>query len=329
MLDRKNILVTGGTGSFGNEFVYYLLKNYKCNKIIIFSRDELKQHNMKIKFNKYKNLRFLIGDIRDLDRLKYAFRDVDFVIHAAALKQVPIAEYNPLEFIKTNIIGSSNIVTAALDNKVKKVIALSTDKAVNPVNLYGATKLCAEKIFIDANAITGRSSTKFSIVRYGNVLNSRGSVIPLILKAKSENKKEVPLTDERMTRFFISLNDAIKFEIKSLKMMDKGEIFVPKMQSFFIKDLIKSIYPSSKLKKIGIRPGEKIDELLISKNESSDAYELKDGYVLISKKTYFFSNLREKLKKSKNLFEYNSRDNDKFLNKKQIMKLLNNKNLRF
>ena len=329
MLDRKNILVTGGTGSFGNEFVYYLLKNYKCNKIIIFSRDELKQHNMKIKFNKYKNLRFLIGDIRDLDRLKYAFRDVDFVIHAAALKQVPIAEYNPLEFIKTNIIGSSNIVTAALDNKVKKVIALSTDKAVNPVNLYGATKLCAEKIFIDANAITGRSSTKFSIVRYGNVLNSRGSVIPLILKAKSENKKEVPLTDERMTRFFISLNDAIKFVIKSLKMMDKGEIFVPKMQSFFIKDLIKSIYPSSKLKKIGIRPGEKIDELLISKNESSDAYELKDGYVLISKKTYFFSNLREKLKKSKNLFEYNSRDNDKFLNKKQIMKLLNNKNLRF
>ena len=324
MFNKKNILITGGTGSFGNEFVYHLLKNYKCNKVIIFSRDELKQHNMKIKFNSFKNLRFLIGDIRDLERLKFAFRDVDYVVHAAALKQVPIAEYNPLEFIKTNIMGSSNIVTAALDNQVKKVIALSTDKAVNPINLYGATKLCAEKIFIDANAITGRKFTKFSIVRYGNVLNSRGSVIPIILKAKSENKKEVPLTDERMTRFFISLNEAVKFVIRSLNLMDKGEIFVPKMPSVYIKDLIKTIYPSCKFKKVGIRPGEKIDELLISEIESSDAYEIKDGYVLISKKTYFASKLKEKLKKNKNLFEYNSRDNKQFLSKKQISRLLKN-----
>ena len=325
MFNNKNIIITGGTGSFGNSFVPYLLKNFKCNKIIIFSRDELKQHDMRLKFSKFKNLRFLIGDIRDLDRLKFAFRNVDYIVHAAALKHVPIAEYNPLEFIKTNIMGSNNIVTAALDNKVKKVIALSTDKAVNPMNLYGATKLCAEKIFIDANAITGKNSTKFSIVRYGNVLNSRGSVIPLILKAKSENKKEVPLTDERMTRFFISLSEAVKFVVRSFNLMDKGEIFVPKMPSVFIKDLIKSIYPTCKFKIIGIRPGEKIDELLISENESADAYELKGGYALISKKTYFSSKLKDKLKKNKTLFEYNSRENNQFLTKQQISKLLRNK----
>ena len=325
MFNKKNILITGGTGSFGNEFVSHLLKNYKCNKIIVFSRDELKQYNMKIKFNKSKNLRFLIGDIRDLDRLKFAFRNVDFVVHAAALKHVPIAEYNPLEFIKTNIIGSSNIVTAALDNQVQKVLALSTDKAVNPINLYGATKLCAEKIFVDANAITGGNTTRFSIVRYGNVLNSRGSIIPLILKIKSENKKIVPLTDERMTRFFISLNEAARFVDKSFKLMDKGEIFIPKMLSVYIKDLIKSIYPQCELKKVGIRPGEKIDELLISENESADAYELKDGYVLISKKTFFSSKLKDKLKKNKNLFEYNSKDNKQLLGQKQISKLLKNK----
>jgi UDP-N-acetylglucosamine 4,6-dehydratase len=325
MFNNKNILITGGTGSFGNEFVSHLIKNYKCNKIIIFSRDELKQYDMRIKFNGFKNLRFLIGDIRDLDRLKFAFRDVDFAVHAAALKHVPIAEYNPLEFIKTNIMGSSNIVTAALDSQVKKVMALSTDKAVNPMNLYGATKLCAEKIFIDANAISGRNSTKFSIVRYGNVLNSRGSIIPLILKIKSENKKEIPLTDERMTRFFISLSEAAKFVDKSFNLMDKGEIFIPKMPSVFIKDLIKAIYPSCRLKTIGIRPGEKIDELLMSENESSDAYELKNGYALISKKTFFSSKLKDKLKKNKTLFEYNSRENKQFLTQQQISKLLKNK----
>lgn len=325
MFNNKNILITGGTGSFGNAFVSYLLKNFKCNKIIIFSRDELKQHDMKLKFSKFKNLRFFIGDIRDLDRLKFAFRNVDYIVHAAALKQVPVAEYNPLEFIKTNITGSSNIVSAALDNQVNKVIALSTDKAVNPINLYGATKLCAEKIFLDANAISGKKSTRFSIVRYGNVLNSRGSIIPLILKIKSEKKIEVPLTDERMTRFFISLTDAVKFVINSFKLMDKGEIFVPKMPSVFIKDLIKSIYPTCKIKNIGIRPGEKIDEMLISEIESDDAYDLKDGYVLISKKTYFSSKLKDKLKKNKTLFEYNSRENNQFLTKQQISKLLRNK----
>ena len=325
MFNKKNILITGGTGSFGAAFASYILKNYNCKKVIIFSRDELKQHDMKIKFNDFKNLRFLIGDIRDLERLKFAFKDVDYVVHAAALKHVPIAEYNPLEFIKTNIIGSNNVITAALDNNIRKVIALSTDKAVNPSNLYGATKLCAEKIFIDANAITGRNLTKFSVVRYGNVLNSRGSIIPLILKAKSENNREVLLTDERMTRFFISLINSVKFVIKSFNLMDKGEIFVPKMPSVYIKDLIKTIYPNCKFKKIGIRPGEKIDEVLISENESSDAYEIKDGYVIISKKTYFTSKLKNKLKKNQNLFEYNSKDNDKFLSRKQISELLKNK----
>ena len=325
MFNNKNILITGGTGSFGIEFVSHLLKNYRCNKIIIFSRDEHKQHDMRLKFSKFKNLRFLIGDIRDLDRLKFAFRNVDYIVHAAALKHVPIAEYNPLEFIKTNITGSSNIIAAAIDNQVKKVIALSTDKAVNPINLYGATKLCAEKIFLDANAISGTKSTKFSVVRYGNVLNSRGSIIPLILKKKSEKKIEVPLTDERMTRFFISLTDAVKFVISCFKLMDKGEIFVPKMPSVFIKDLIKSIYPTCKIKNIGIRPGEKIDEMLISEIESADAYELKNSYALISKKTYFSSKLKDKLKKNKTLFEYNSRENNQFLTKQQISKLLRNK----
>ena len=250
MFNNKNILITGGTGSFGNHFVSHLLKNFKCKKIIVLSRDELKQYDMAIKFKKYKNLRFLIGDIRDIDRINFAFRNVDYIVHAAALKQVPIAEYNPLEFIKTNISGASNIVNAAINNKVKKVIALSTDKAVNPINLYGATKLCAEKIFLDANALSGSNPTKFSIVRYGNVLNSRGSIIPLILKHKLENKKDFPLTDERMTRFFIDLNDAAKFVCNSFKLMDKGEIFIPKMYSMLIKDLVQSIFPNCKLKKL-------------------------------------------------------------------------------
>ena len=325
MFNNKNILVTGGTGSFGSEFVPHLLNNFKCNKVIVFSRDELKQHDMRMKLSKHENLRFFIGDIRDLDRLKFAFRDVDFIVHAAALKQVPIAEYNPLEFIKTNITGSSNVISAAIENNVKKVIALSTDKAVNPINLYGATKLCSEKIFLDANSLSGRSPTKFSVVRYGNVLNSRGSIIPIILKKRLENKKEVPLTDERMTRFFINLSDAVKFVVASFKIMDKGEIFVPKMPSLFIKDLIKTIYPSCKIKNIGIRPGEKIDEILISETESHDCYELKDGYALISKKAYYSSKLTGQLKKCKTIFEYSSRKNNNFLTKPKILKLLKNK----
>ena len=230
MLNNKTILITGGTGSFGHACVNYLLRNYKCKKIIIFSRDELKQYNMEKLYSSKSNLRFFIGDVRDLSRLKMAFQGVDYVIHAAAIKHVPIAEYNPLECIKTNIYGSSNIVTAALEAKVKKVIALSTDKAVNPINLYGATKLCAEKVFIAANALTG-NKTNFSVVRYGNVLNSRGSIIPLIMKYKKEKKPNFPLTHKNMTRFFISLEDSVEFVMQSLKNMDKGEIFIPKIKS--------------------------------------------------------------------------------------------------
>ena len=323
MFNNKVILITGGTGSFGNACVEYLLKNFKCKKIIIFSRDEMKQYQMKARFIDKKNLRFFLGDVRDLDRLKFAFKNVDYVIHAAALKHVPAAEYNPLECIKTNIYGSSNIVSAAINAKVKKVLALSTDKAVNPVNLYGATKLCAEKIFIDGNAISGKNSTSFSIVRYGNVLSSRGSIIPLIKKLKFENKKTIPLTDEKMTRFFINLTDAVKFVLSSFKMMDKGEIFIPKMPSVYIKDLMKTIYPKANIKIVGIRPGEKIDELLISKDESLDTFTFNNGYVLIPNKLYFKSKLKKKLKKLVKRFEYNSKDNDNFLNKNKIQSLLN------
>ncbi len=325
MFNKKVILITGGTGSFGNAFVNYLLKNYRCKKIIIFSRDELKQFNMQKKFEKYTNLRFFIGDIRDLERLKLAFKGVDFIVHAAALKHVPIAEYNPHECIKTNIDGSNNIITAAIEAKVKKVIALSTDKAVNPINLYGATKLCAEKLFVTANALSG-SATNFSVVRYGNVLNSRGSIIPLILKYKNEGKKNFPLTSEKMTRFFISLENSVKFVVKSLKVMHKGEIFIPKMPSVYIKDLINALYPNVSMKLTGIRPGEKIDELLISKDESAQTVEYKDSYIIFPNNTFVVSkllknsNLKNKLKN----FEYSSRNNKKFLNQKKIKSFLKN-----
>ena len=322
MFDNKTILITGGTGSFGNAFITYLLKNYKCKKIIVFSRDELKQFNMQKKFEGKKNLRFFIGDIRDLERLKLAFKNVDYVVHAAALKHVPIAEYNPLECIKTNIDGSNNIITAAIEAKVKKVIALSTDKAVNPINLYGATKLCAEKLFVTANALSG-SATNFSVVRYGNVLNSRGSIIPLILKYKNEGKKNFPLTSEKMTRFFISLENSVKFVVQSLKIMHKGEIFIPKMPSVYIKDLINALYPNVSIKLTGVRPGEKIDELLISKDESAQTVEYKDNYIIFPNNTFVVSKLyKNNFKNKLKNFEYSSRNNRNFLNLKKLKSFL-------
>ena len=322
MFDNKTILITGGTGSFGNAFITYLLKNYKCKKIIVFSRDELKQFNMQKKFEGKKNLRFFIGDIRDLERLKLAFKNVDYVVHAAALKHVPIAEYNPLECIKTNIDGSNNIITAAIEAKVKKVIALSTDKAVNPINLYGATKLCAEKLFVTANALSG-SATNFSVVRYGNVLNSRGSIIPLILKYKNEGKKNFPLTSEKMTRFFISLENSVKFVVQSLKIMHKGEIFIPKMPSVYIKDLINALYPNVSIKLTGVRPGEKIDELLISKDESAQTVEYKDNYIIFPNNTFVVSKLyKNNFKNKLKNFEYSSRNNKNFLNLKKLKSFL-------
>ncbi len=320
-LKGKIVLITGGTGSFGKACVKYLLKQ-KLKKIIVLSRDELKQDEMRKRLDS-NIIRYLLGDIRDLERLKFAFKNVDYVIHAAALKQVPAAEYNPDEFIKTNINGSNNIITAAIDCDVKKVLALSTDKAVNPINLYGATKLCAEKLFLNANAMSGHG-TNFSIVRYGNVINSRGSIIPLILSLKKKNQKIVPLTNYNMTRFFVKIEDAVRFVINSLNIMDKGEIFIPKMSRAKIVDIIKAIYPAAEYKLIGIRPGEKIDEVLISNDESNQTYELKDYYILHPTNSQFKSKILNKIKDFKKInknFLYSS-SMKPFLSIKQIKSLI-------
>ena len=264
---NKSILITGATGSFGKCFVKEILKEkYKFKRIIIFSRDELKQFEMEKEFSikKYKSLRYFIGDIRDKNRLKSAFEDVDIVIHAAALKQVPAAEYNPTEYIETNIVGAKNIIEVSLEKKVKKVIALSTDKAVSPINLYGATKLCSDKLFIAANNFKGKKNISFSVVRYGNVLGSRGSVVPFFKNFNGKNF--FPITDLNMTRFSLTIEEGVSFVIKSLYMSIGGEIFVPKIPSYKIKDLAQAINPYAKLKIIGIRPGEKIHEDLISIN---------------------------------------------------------------
>ena len=282
MLNNKNILITGGTGSFGNELVPFLLKKFNPRKVIIFSRDEYKQSIMKSKFkdSEIKKLRFLLGDVRDIERLKMAMRDVDFVIHAAALKQVPAAEYNPMEFVKTNIHGAENVVLAALHNNVKKIIALSTDKAANPINLYGSTKLASDKIFIAANKITGVNKNKFSIVRYGNVIGSRGSVIPIFKEFIQKKKNYFPITDKRMTRFWFTLQDSIKFVLQCLKIMEGGEIFVPKIPSIRITDLAKAMNSNYKLKIIGIRPGEKIHEQMCPAESSLNTLEYKKFYII-------------------------------------------------
>jgi len=317
----KNILITGGTGSFGQACVRFLIKlNFR--KIIILSRDELKQDEMNKKF-KSEKIRYLLGDIRDLDRLKFAFKEVDYVIHAAALKQVPAAEYNPVEFIKTNIYGSNNIISAAIESNVQKVIALSTDKAVSPINLYGATKLCAEKLFLNANAMSGQG-TKFSVVRYGNVINSRGSIVPIVNNLKKEKIKIVPITDLNMTRFFIQIDDAVKFVIKCLKIMDKGEVFIPKMPAAKIIDLVKTIYSEAKFKIIGIRPGEKINEILISEDESDTTYELKNMYVLINENSQVKSKILKKIstfRKTKKGFVYSSNPK-KMMTKTELKQIL-------
>ena len=273
MLNNKKILITGGTGSFGKKLVSFLLQNYKCKKIIVFSRDELKQSEMLYENQKSsKILRFFIGDVRDYQRVKLAMKDVDIVFHAAALKNVPLAEYNPFEAVKTNILGAQNLVDAALETNVEKVLALSTDKASSPINLYGATKLASDKLFIAANNIKGKIKTKFSVVRYGNVMGSRGSVIPIFIKYKKKNF--LPITDVRMTRFNITLNEAILFVLNSLKIMEGGEIFVPKIPSFKVTDLAKAMYPNKKIKLIGLRPGEKIHEEMITCSDSHSCIDL-------------------------------------------------------
>jgi UDP-N-acetylglucosamine 4,6-dehydratase len=282
-LNNKTILVTGGTGSFGNQFVETIIKNYKPKKLIIFSRDELKQYEMSQKFSpdQYDFMRYFIGDVRDYSRLEMALRGVDIVIHAAALKHVPIAEYNPYECIHTNVIGAENIVRASFKNGVKKVLALSTDKAVSPINLYGASKLAAEKIFIAANNIRGEDPTIFSVVRYGNVVGSRGSVVPFFKKLINEDQDSLPITDEAMTRFWITLNQGVDFVLSNLALMQGGEIFVPKIPSMKIVDLAQALKPGIKTHIIGIRPGEKLHEWMLTADESLNTVETKDRYILV------------------------------------------------
>ncbi|MGA1933325.1 UDP-N-acetylglucosamine 4,6-dehydratase (inverting) [Arcobacter sp. YIC-464] len=327
MFDGKNILITGGTGSFGKKYTKTLLQKYKPKKIIIYSRDELKQYEMAQEFND-PCMRYFIGDVRDANRLKKAFKDVDYVIHAAALKHVPIAEYNPMECIKTNINGAQNVIDAALDNGVKKVIALSTDKAANPVNLYGATKLASDKLFVAANNLVGEQDIKFSVVRYGNVLCSRGSVIPYFQKLIDNGEKELPITDEKMTRFMITLQDGVDFVLKNFERMQGGEIFVPKIPSLKIVDLAKFIAPNLPHKIIGIRPGEKLHEIMCPADDSHLTYEFEDHYVITptikftSDKNYETNLLGEKGTHVKQGFEYNSGNNDKWLNKEEFLELL-------
>jgi UDP-N-acetylglucosamine 4,6-dehydratase len=331
ILNNKSLLITGGTGSLGNELTSFLLKKFNLKKIIIFSRDELKQseHNKKFKrFDKKNILRYFLGDVRDADRLKFAFKNVDIIIHTAALKHVDQAEYNPYEFINTNINGAKNIIQASLENDVEKVIALSTDKAVNPINLYGATKLASDKLFVSANNLTGNNKTRFAVVRYGNVINSRGSVAPFFLELRNNFSKFIPITHEKMTRFSITLQQSVDFILSSLNEMRGGEIFVPKIPSVRIIDLAKTIAPNIPVKIIGIRPGEKIKEVLCSSDEFFNVIEFKNYFLIKPSVKFIDSNVnfqinknKEKGKKVKEGFEYNS-ENNRFLNLSSIKELL-------
>lgn len=281
MLDNKTILITGGTGSFGNYFTSYVLRTYKPKKIIIYSRDEFKQFNMRNKFKEHDSiLRFFIGDVRDKERLLRAFNGVDYCIHAAAMKQVPACEYNPIEAIKTNINGATNVIDAALDRNVSKVVALSTDKAVNPVNLYGGTKLVSDKLFVSANAYSGATGTVFSIVRYGNVAGSRGSVIPFFAGLINQGKKSLPITDFRMTRFWIDLEQGVQLVLKALSESKGGETYISKIPSFKITDLAQAMLPGCELEEVGIREGEKLHEVMVAKEDSPHTFEYDKHYII-------------------------------------------------
>ncbi|WP_458700341.1 UDP-N-acetylglucosamine 4,6-dehydratase (inverting) [Sulfurospirillum sp. 1307] len=327
MFNGANILITGGTGSFGKKYTKILLENYKPNKIIIYSRDELKQYEMAGEYNN-TCMRYFIGDVRDEKRLRKAMYGVDFVIHAAALKHVPVAEYNPMEAIKTNINGAQNVIDTSLEEGVKKVIALSTDKAANPINLYGATKLASDKLFVAANNISGGRKTKFSVVRYGNVVGSRGSVIPFFKKLIASGAKELPITDERMTRFWITLREGVEFVLKNFQRMQGGEIFIPKIPSMNIVDLAHAIAPDLPIKIIGIRPGEKLHEVMVPKDDSHLTLEFDDHFVIeptiqFTSKVDFSTNLLNEVGKRVKLgFEYSSDTNEKWLNKEELLKMV-------
>ena len=319
MFNNKSLLITGGTGSFGKAFIKYINQNFKPKKIIIFSRDELKQYEMQQVFDG-ACMRYFIGDVRDKDRLQQAMNGVDFVIHAAALKHVPIAEYNPMEFIKTNINGAQAVIDASIAANVKKVIALSTDKAANPINLYGATKLCSDKMFVAANNIAGGHPTRFSVVRYGNVVGSRGSVVPFFKKIIAEGSKTLPITHKDMTRFWITLDEGVKLVVKSFEMMIGGEIIVPKIPSVRITDLASAMAPTLVQKIIGVRPGEKLHEVMCPSDDYHHTIEFEKHFIISPSINYFENNidfrvnkLNEKGTYVREGFEYNSFNNSWFL----------------
>lgn len=319
MAKHKTILVTGGTGSFGNSFVRHVLEHLHPEKVIIYSRDEFKQSQMAQRFPDPR-LRFFIGDVRDRDRLARALTGVDLVVHAAALKQVPAAEYNPFEAVQTNIVGAQNVVNAALDAGVERVIALSTDKACNPVNLYGATKLCSDKLFIAANAYAGKKETRFAVVRYGNVLGSRGSVVPLFQEQAARG--EIPITDERMTRFWITLPQAVAFVLSSVECMQGGELFIPKIPSMRITELAEAIAPGVPRRIVGIRPGEKLHELMISKDDSRRLFETPDRYIKLPEFAFWPLDRPKGAQPVAEGFEYSSESNGQWLTVDALRRVL-------
>lgn len=331
MFNDKTILVTGGTGSFGQKFTRMMFDRYKPKKVIILSRDELKQHEMRAQFpenDPKAPIRYFIGDVRDKGRLMRAFHGVDYVVHAAALKQVPAAEYNPMECIKTNVNGAENVIDAAIDNGVQKVIALSTDKAANPINLYGATKLCSDKLFVAANNMTGGKNPKFSVVRYGNVVGSRGSVVPLFQEMIANGEQEIPITHKEMTRFWLRLEQGVDFVFKNFHRMHGGEIFVPKIPSIKITDLAQAMAPDLPQKIVGIRPGEKLHEVMCPEDDSHLAIEFDDFFILeptilmSTAPSYFKSMLGEEGKRVVQGFCYKSDTNEHFLNVKELQSLI-------
>jgi UDP-N-acetylglucosamine 4,6-dehydratase/5-epimerase len=327
VFDGKSILITGGTGSFGKQYITTLLSRYKPSRIVVYSRDELKQYEMAQKFNA-PQMRYFIGDVRDLARLQQAMRGVDIVIHAAALKHVPVAEYNPMECIKTNVYGAQNVVTAALENEVPQVIALSTDKAANPVNLYGATKLCSDKLFIAANNLAGGHPTRFAVVRYGNVLGSRGSVVPFFAKLIEEGADELPITDVAMTRFWITLQHGVDFVLKNFQRMHGGELFVPKIPSMRILDLLRSMGDHLTYREIGIRPGEKLHEVMCPADDAHLTLEFEDHFVIrpsirFVDKDYDFrvNRLGEEGRDVPRGFVYSSNENPHFLTVSELREM--------
>ena len=330
IFNNKSILITGATGFFGSHCLEKILLNSKPKKIVVYSRDELKQFQLSQRFNENKYpVRYFLGDIRDRDRLIRACANIDIIIHAAAMKQVPASEYNPTECIATNINGAQNLIDAAIFNEVEKIIALSTDKAANPINLYGATKLCSDKLFVAANNLVGQRRTRFSIVRYGNVLGSRGSIIPYFKELLDKGIKKLPLTDERMTRFVISIEEGLKFVFSCLENMSGGEIFIPKIPSIKIKDLIHAISDNKEYELIGIRPGEKLHEVMIPREESLNCIEMKDFYILQPMLSWWDKkkikpNIIKNGKKIILPFEYSSENNNAFLKMNEIKKLIKN-----